>query len=233
MFGGSTPARAPSTGNRSGAAHIRQNVYAMRPEVRAGYEAALERIGDTAFLTRFERFFTQLRDPLFALYGDDPRFPERWEGRGCGTRSPRRWVWTTFHTYRWDLDHANPDVFVAVASAMLDLAAAGVDVLRLDAAPFMWKREGTNCQNQPEVHDLLQAFRAVFRIATPGVAFKAEAIVAPRDLVPHLGTGRHASLPLIHMGDELGLRNDDGWAADPAHTSDNRRSAPRSSPSSA
>ena len=35
----------------------------------------------------------------------------------------------------------------------------GVDVLRLDAAPFLWKRKGTNCQNQPEVHELLQAFR--------------------------------------------------------------------------
>ena len=68
---------------------------------------------------------------------------------------------------------------------------SGVDVLRLDAAPFLWKRLGTNCQNQPEVHELLQAFRAAMRIAAPAVAFKAEAIVAPRDLVPYLGTGRH------------------------------------------
>ena len=66
---------------------------------------------------------------------------------------------------------------------------SGVDVLRLDAAPFLWKRVGTNCQNQPEVHELLQAFRAAMRIAAPAVAFKAEAIVAPRDLVPYLGTG--------------------------------------------
>ncbi len=78
-----------------------------------------------------------------------------------------------------------------MASAMLGLAAVGVDVLRLDAAPFLWKRLGTNCQNQPEVHELLQAFRAAMRIAAPAVAFKAEAIVAPRDLVPYLGTGRH------------------------------------------
>src|SRR3954467_2650328 len=78
-----------------------------------------------------------------------------------------------------------------MAEAMLELAATGVDVLRLDAAPFLWKRLGTNCQNQPEVHELLQAFRAVMRIAAPAVAFKAEAIVAPRDLVPYLGTGKH------------------------------------------
>ena len=54
-----------------------QNVYAMRPEVRAEYAQVRERLtGDAAFLTRLERFFTELRDPLVALYGDDPRFPE-------------------------------------------------------------------------------------------------------------------------------------------------------------
>ena len=79
-----------------------------------------------------------------------------------------RWVWTTFNAYQWDLDYTNPEVFVAMAEAMLELAAVGVDVLRLDAAPFLWKRLGTNCQNQPEVHELLQAFRAALRIAAPG-----------------------------------------------------------------
>ena len=56
-----------------------QNIHAMRPEVRAAYEQALHDIdGDEPFLTRFERFFTELRDPLVALYGDDPRFAEQW-----------------------------------------------------------------------------------------------------------------------------------------------------------
>jgi amylosucrase len=102
-----------------------------------------------------------------------------------------RWVWTTFNEYQWDLDYGNPEVFRAMAEAMLDLAAVGVDVLRLDAVPFMWKRMGTDCQNQPEVHQLLQAFRSVMRIAAPAVAFKAEAIVSPRELVRYLGVGRH------------------------------------------
>ena len=102
-----------------------------------------------------------------------------------------RWVWTTFNAYQWDLDYSNPEVFRAMAEAMLGLAGAGVDVLRLDAVPFLWKRKGTNCQNQPEVHELLQAFRALMRIAAPAVAFKAEAIVSPHDLVGYLGAGRH------------------------------------------
>jgi amylosucrase len=75
---------------------------------------------------------------------------------------------------------------------ILNLANKGAEVLRLDAVAFMWKRMGTNCQNQPEVHDILQALRAATRIAAPSVIHKAEAIVAPRDLVPYLGKGRHA-----------------------------------------
>jgi amylosucrase len=118
-------------------------------------------------------------------------FPDTAPGSFTWVPELERWVWTTFNTYQWDLDYGNPEVFRAMAETMLDLAAVGVDVLRLDAAPFLWKRLGTNCQNQPEVHELLQAFRAVMRIAAPGVAFKAEAIVSPRDLVAYLGTGRH------------------------------------------
>ena len=334
-----------------------QNVFAMRPEVRAEYAEARARLeGDAEFLTRLERFFTELRDPLVALYGDDARLPaqfaalldamaatargraadlrrldhereitpdwlqreqvvgyvcyvDRFAGTLDGVRkrlpylrelgvnylhlmpllaarpAPNdggyavadygavepalgtmddlralaadlhahgmalcidvvlnhtarehawardrpeyyrtfpdrsepdeyertlpevfpdiapgnfswvpelgRWVWTTFNEYQWDLDYANPEVFVAMAQVVLDLADVGVDVLRLDAVPFLWKRKGTDCQNQPEVHQLLQALRAVGRIAAPAVAFKAEAIVSPAQLVTYLGTGRH------------------------------------------
>jgi amylosucrase len=341
-----------------------QNVYAMRPEVRAEYAELRARLdGDAAFLTRLERFFTELRDPLVALYGDDPRFPEqfsalldaiaaasrdrdpelrrldhereitpdwlqreqavgyvcyadRFAGTLAGVRErlpylrelgvnylhlmpllaarpepndggyavadyravepslgtmadlralaaelhahgmtlcvdvvlnhtarehawaraalagddrklayyrtfpdrsepdeyertlpevfpdiapgsfswvPEldRWVWTTFNEFQWDLDYTNPEVFRELAEVVLDLANAGVDVLRLDAVPFLWKRKGTDCQNQPEVHQLLQALRAVARIAAPAVGFKAEAIVSPQQLVTYLGTGRH------------------------------------------
>ena len=52
-------------------------------------------------------------------------------------------------------------------------------------------RLGTDCQNQPEVHDLLQALRACVRIVAPAVVLKAEAIVGPRRLAAYLGTGRH------------------------------------------
>jgi amylosucrase len=97
------------------------------------------------------------------------------------------WVWTTFHEYQWDLNYANPAVFRAMLGTMLRLANRGIDVLRLDAAPFLWKRMGTDSQNQPEAHLLLQAFRALTRLAAPGLLLKAEAIVSPDMLVPYLG----------------------------------------------
>ncbi|MGY1782357.1 alpha-amylase family protein [Geodermatophilus sp. SYSU D01036] len=97
------------------------------------------------------------------------------------------WVWTTFWPYQWDLDYTNPEVTLAMAGEIAWLANRGVDVFRMDAVPFMWKRLGTSCQNQPEGHTLLQLLHALTRLAAPGVVFKAEAIVSPDDLVAYLG----------------------------------------------
>ncbi len=102
------------------------------------------------------------------------------------------WVWTTFNEWQWDLDWANPDVFCEFADIVLHLANQGVDCLRLDAIAFLWKRMGTDCQNQPEVHDITQALRAVAHVVAPALVFKAEAIVGPDQVVRYLGTGRHA-----------------------------------------
>ncbi len=102
------------------------------------------------------------------------------------------WVWTTFNEFQWDVNWGNPAVLREYASIILDLANRGVDVFRLDAIAFMWKRMGTDCQGQPEVHAITQVLRTVTRIACPAVAFKAEAIVAPSKLLAYLGTGGYA-----------------------------------------
>ncbi len=102
------------------------------------------------------------------------------------------WVWTTFNSWQWDLNWANPDVLCEFVAIILNLANRGVDCLRLDAIAFIWKRLGTDCQNQPEVHAITQVLRAAARIAAPAVIFKAEAIVAPSQLVAYLGQGPRA-----------------------------------------
>ena len=107
-------------------------------------------------------------------------------------RRARRLGLDHLQRWQWDLNWANPEVFCEFADIILCLANLGVEVLRLDAIAFLWKRMGTNCQNQPEVHAITQALRAVARIAAPAVLFKAEAIVGPRDLAHYLGAGKHA-----------------------------------------
>lgn len=97
-----------------------------------------------------------------------------------------RWVWATFHTFQWDLNYSNPDVFRAMAGEMLFLANQGVDILRMDAVAFIWKQLGTPCENLPEAHTLLRAFNAVCRLAAPSLLFKSEAIVHPDEVALYI-----------------------------------------------
>lgn len=98
-----------------------------------------------------------------------------------------RWIWATFHSFQWDLNYSNPAVFRAMAGEMMFLANRGVDVLRMDAVAFIWKRLGTSCENLPEAHLLIQAFNAVLAMAAPAVLFKSEAIVHPDQVIEYIG----------------------------------------------
>jgi amylosucrase/maltose alpha-D-glucosyltransferase/alpha-amylase len=100
----------------------------------------------------------------------------------------KKWVWTTFHTYQWDLNYANPEVFTRMLEEMLFLANQGVEILRLDAVAFIWKRLGTNSQNLPEAHWIIQAFNALVSIAAPAMVFKSEAIVHPDQVREYIST---------------------------------------------
>ncbi len=114
-------------------------------------------------------------------------FPDEHPGAFIFKPEIHRWVWTTFHSYQWDLNYANPAVFNHMAEEMLFLANAGVEILRLDAVAFIWKQLGTNSENLPEAHKLIQAFNAVSRIAAPSLLFKSEAIVHPDEVVKYIG----------------------------------------------
>ena len=116
-------------------------------------------------------------------------FPDRREG--SFTLDPRtgRWTWTTFNAYQWDLNYRNPRVFRAMLGEMLYLANLGVEVLRMDAVAFIWKRLGTDCENQPEAHRLLRAYNRLLWIAAPALLFKSEAIVHPDHVAEYIDPG--------------------------------------------
>ncbi len=101
-----------------------------------------------------------------------------------------KWVWTTFYRFQWDLNYRNPALFNAIAGEMMYLANQGIDVLRLDAVPFLWKERGTNCENRPEAHLIVEALNAIAAIAAPSLAFKSEAIVHPDEVVRYIGKHR-------------------------------------------
>ena len=131
-------------------------------------------------------------------------FPDFAPGNFTFDEPSGHWVWTTFNHYQWDLNWSNPEVFLEIVQAMMTLANLGVEVFRLDAVAFMWKRIGTDSQNQEEVYDLLQALRACSAIATPAVAHKAEAIVAPDDLIRYFGIGkRHGKVANVAYHNSL------------------------------
>lgn len=113
-------------------------------------------------------------------------FPSVRRGSFTYLEQEKEWVWTTFHPYQWDLNFANPEVFLAVCEEMLFVANLGVDTLRLSALAFIWKEKGTACESLPKTHTLIQAFQYVARIACPGLQFKSEAIVHPKQVVRYV-----------------------------------------------
>lgn len=116
-------------------------------------------------------------------------FPENAPGNFTYLPELKKWVFTVFNTYQWDLNYTNPKVFTEMIKILLNLANKGVDIVRLDAVAFMWKKLGTTSQNLDEAHIILQLFKACAKIVAPGVLFKAEAIVQPTDIVKYLGDG--------------------------------------------
>jgi len=116
-------------------------------------------------------------------------YPNMRRGSFTWDERMRRWIWTTFNSFEWDLNYRNPEVFRAMAAEMLVLANMGVEVLRLDAVASIWKCMGTDCENQPQAHLVIQAYNALARVAAPSLYFMSEAIVHPDKVATHISMG--------------------------------------------
>ncbi|MEP4888844.1 MAG: alpha-amylase family protein [Aliiglaciecola sp.] len=113
-------------------------------------------------------------------------FPQVRRGNYTWNEDAKKWVWTTFNNFQWDLNYSNPAVFNGITSEMLFLANLGCEALRLDALAFIWKEMGTTCENQDKAHKLIQAFNSCLQISAPAVVFKSEAIVHPDEVVKYI-----------------------------------------------
>ncbi|MEY8524885.1 alpha-amylase family glycosyl hydrolase [Lachnospiraceae bacterium 38-10] len=105
-------------------------------------------------------------------------------------------VMTTFYPYQWDLNYENCVVFNDMVGNMLFLANCGIDVIRLDAVPYIWKTLGTNCRNLPQVHTLVRMMRLIGEIVCPGVLLLGEVVMEPAKVVPYFGS---VERPECHM----------------------------------
>ena len=114
-------------------------------------------------------------------------FPQTAPGNFTWDEAMGKWVMTVFNNYQWDLNYQNPAVFCEMLDILLFWANKGVDILRLDAVAFLWKKIGGSSQNEPEAHILLQLFKDCCQITAPGTLFIAEAIVAPVEIVKYFG----------------------------------------------
>lgn len=116
-------------------------------------------------------------------------FPENAPGNFTYCPAIDKWIMTVFHNYQWDLNYTNPKVFLEVLKILLEYSNIGVDIIRLDAVAFLWKRIGTRCQNEKEAHSILQMLKAAVQIVSPSTLFIAEAIVSPDEIIKYFGGG--------------------------------------------
>jgi maltose alpha-D-glucosyltransferase/alpha-amylase len=100
-----------------------------------------------------------------------------------------QYYWHRFFSHQPDLNFDNPKVVDAVINVMRFWLDTGVDALRLDAVPYLFEREGTNCENLPETHGVLKKLRSVIDAEYPGRVMLAEANQWPEDVRQYFGDG--------------------------------------------
>lgn len=123
-------------------------------------------------------------------------FPQTAPGNFTYNEETGKVVMTTFYPYQWDLNYANPTVFNDMTADMLNLCNHGIDIVRLDATPYIWKELGTTCRNQPKVHTLVRIMHMAAEVVCPGTLLLGEVVMEPKEVVPYFGT---IQKPECHM----------------------------------
>ncbi|MDD3884443.1 MAG: amylosucrase [Gallionella sp.] len=148
--------------------------------------AKLARAGDKKFQDYYYVYDDREMPDAFEQ-GMTEIFPNTAPGNFTWDEAMGKWVMTVFNTYQWDLNYRNPAVFIEMVDIILFWANKGVDILRMDAVAFLWKKVGSTCQNEREAHLLLQLMKDCCQVTAPGVLFIAEAIVAPGEITKYFG----------------------------------------------
>ena len=153
------------------------------------------RAGEGEYLSRY--FFTGDQALIERYTRDVPQvFPTTAPGHFTYLPELGQSVMTQFYPYQWDLNYRNPRVFNEMMYNFLYLANQGMDVIRIDAVPYIWKQLGTNCRNLPQVHTIVRMMRMISEVVCPGIVLLGEVVMAPVEVVPYFGT---VDKPECHM----------------------------------
>ena len=107
-------------------------------------------------------------------------------------------VMTSFYPFQWDLNYRNPMVLNDMTENLLYLANRGMDVIRLDAVPYIWKELGTDCRNLPQVHTLVRIIRLACQVVCPGVLLLGEVVMEPAKVAPYFGTPERPECDMLY-----------------------------------
>lgn len=100
-----------------------------------------------------------------------------------------KYFWHRFYSSQPDLNYDNPAVQEEMFNIIRFWLDMGVDGFRADAVPYLFEREGTNCENLPETHMFLKRVREMMNDEYPGRVLIAEANQWPEDVLPYFGDG--------------------------------------------
>lgn len=125
-------------------------------------------------------------------------FPKVAPGNFTYVKGLDKWVMTTFYDFQWDLNYRNPKVLEEMTSILLYYTNLGVDMIRLDAIPYIWKTIGTSCRNLPEVHIILKIFRTILAQYSPSTVLLGESIVAPEIITRYFGSETSLECDLLY-----------------------------------
>lgn len=153
------------------------------------------RMGEGEYMSRY--FFCDNENYVREYEKTVPQvFPETAPGNFTWLPEIGHYVLTTFYPYQWDLNYKNPRVFNEMMYNFLFLVNQGIDILRIDAVPYIWKEMGTSCRNLPQVHTIVRMMRMIGEIVCPSVVLLGEVVMEPEKVVPYFGT---IEKPECHM----------------------------------
>ncbi|MCR5160416.1 MAG: alpha-amylase family protein [Lachnospiraceae bacterium] len=153
------------------------------------------REGDGEYMSRYF-FFDNYEIPSRYEETVPQVFPTTAPGNFTWLEECGHYVMTTFYPYQWDLNYGNPRVFNEMMYNFLYLANKGIDIMRIDAVPYIWKQLGTQCRNLPQVHTIVRLMRMISEIVCPGILLLGEVVMEPEKVVPYFGT---VAKPECHM----------------------------------